>query len=49
MSSGGNSVVVATVHSTQARNTTAPAWNAYFTVSGIPLSVLPLTPSSLRT
>ena len=45
MSSGGNSVVVATVHSTHTRKTRAPAWNEYFTDSGMPLAVLPLTPS----
>ena len=43
--SGGNSVVVTTVQITQRRKTSAPAWNEYFTDSGIPLAVLPATPS----
>jgi hypothetical protein len=41
MSSGGCSLVVNTVQSTASRNTTAPAWNEYFTDSGMPLAVLP--------
>ena len=49
MSSGGNSLVVATVHSTHTRNTAAPAWNEYFTESGMPLAVLPCTPSLCNT
>jgi hypothetical protein len=48
-SAGGSSDVVNTVHSTHARNTTAPAWNAYLTVSGIPLGVSPTTPRRLST
>ena len=39
-SSGGCSLVVITVQSTASRNTTAPAWNAYFTESGTPPAVL---------
>ena len=46
-SSGGYSVVVITVQSTASRNTTAPIWKEYFTESGIPLAVLPATPSLL--
>ena len=49
MSSGGHSDVVTTVQSTASRNTTAPTWNEYFTVSGIPLAVFPATPSLLST
>ena len=37
-----------TVQSTASRNTTAPTWKEYFTVSGMPLAVLPDTPSLLR-
>ena len=44
MSSGGYSLVVAIVQSTASRNATAPTWNEYFTVSGMPLGVAPTTP-----
>src|SRR3989442_8752259 len=47
-SSGGNSPVVTTVHSTARKKTTAPTWKEYFTESGTPLDVLPCTPNQLN-
>ena len=45
MSSGGCSLVVSTVQSTHRKKTSAPTWKEYFTVSGMPLAVLPVTPN----